>query len=98
MLKDSKGVFYDEIIQGHVHFKMLTEDLKVKIRTIRGAGIGFGPNESIDLASYIIIREKEKGYDVEEILVPFNRELMIKSINESTMPDKETITKFTSRR
>jgi len=31
--------YYDEIIQGHVHFKMLTEDDKVKIRTIRAAAI-----------------------------------------------------------
>ena len=90
--------FYDEIIQGHVHFRMLTDDLKVKIRTIRAAGMAFGPKDSLDFASYIIIKEKEIGYDVEEILVPFNRELMIKSIKQSTMPDKETITKFTSRR
>lgn len=87
---------YDEIIQGHVHFKLLTEDEKVRIRSIRAAGIAYG-NDPDDFASYIIIRERTDGYDVEEILVPFNRELMIKSIDESTMPDKETINRFISR-
>ena len=88
---------YDEIIQGHVHFKLLTEDEKVKIRSIRAAGMAYG-NDPIDYASYIIIREKEIGYDVEEVLVPFNREAMLKSIDESTMPDKHTINKFVARR
>lgn len=55
-------------------------------------------NDPIDYASYIIIREKEIGYDVEEVLVPFNREAMLKSIDESTMPDKHTINKFVARR
>lgn len=88
---------YDEIIQGHVHFKFLTEDEKVKIRTIRALGMAY-KNDPIDYASYIIIREKEIGYDVEEILVPFNRDLMLKSIDDSTMPDKSTINRFVSRR
>ena len=87
--------YYDEIIQGHVHFKFLTEDEKVKIRTIRAAGMAYD-RDPIDCASYIIIREKEIGYDVEEVLVPFNREAMLKSIKDSSMPDKDTVRKFTS--
>ena len=89
--------YYDEVIQGHVHFKLLTEDEKVKIRTIRAAGIAYGKNPT-DYASYIIIREKEIGYDVEEILVPFDRTATLKSIDDSSMPDKDTINKFVSRR
>ena len=89
---------YDEIIQGHVHFKFLTEDEKVRIRTIRAAGMAYGKNESIDHAYYIIIREKEIGYDVEEVFVPYKRDKMIQSINDSDMPDKWTITRFTSKR
>lgn len=89
--------YYDEVIQGHVHFKLLTEDEKVKIRTIRAAGMAYG-NDPIDYASYIIIREKDLGYDVEEVLVPFNRDLTLKSIDNSTMPYKDTINKFISRR
>ncbi len=90
--------YYDEIIQGHVHFKFLTEDEKVRIRTIRAAGMAYGKNESIDHAYYIIIREKEIGYDVEEVFVPYKRDKMIQSINDSDMPDKWTITRFTSKR
>ena len=88
---------YDEIIQGHVHFKLLTEDDIVKVRSIRAVGMAYG-NDPIDYASYIIIKEKEIGYDVEEVLVSFNRDLMLKSIDESSMPDKNTINRFISRR
>jgi len=87
---------YDEIIQGHVHFKFLTEDDKVKVRSIRAAGMACG-KDPIDYASYIIIREKDTGYDVEEVLVPFNRERMLKSVDDSSMPNKEPISKFVSR-
>ena len=89
--------YYDEIIEGHVHFKFLTEDEKVKIRTIRAAGMAYGKDPK-DYASYIIIKEKDIGYDVEEILVEYNRDLMLKSIDNSNMPDKNTINKFISRR
>ena len=89
--------YYDEIIQGHVHFKFLTEDDKVKIRTIRAAGMAYGA-DPIDYASYIIIKEKEIGYDVEEVLVPFDRNKMLKSIDDSSMPDKDRINKFVGRR
>lgn len=89
--------YYDEIIQGHVHFKFLTNDEKVRIRTIRAAGIAYG-NDPVDFASYIIIREKEIGYDVTEVLVAFNRNLMLKSIDNSAIPDKDTINTFVARR
>lgn len=89
--------YYDEVIQGHVHFKFLTEDEKVKVRSIRALGMAYGEDPT-DHASYIIIKEKEIGYDVEEILVPFNRELLLKSIDNSNVPNKEIINKFVSRR
>ncbi len=88
--------YYDEIIQGHVHFKLMTEDDRVRVRTIRAAGIAYGM-DPINSASYIILKEKEDGYDIEEVLVPFNREAMIKSIDNSSMPDKDTINRFISR-
>ena len=88
---------YDEIIEGHVHFKFLTEDEKVKVRTIRAVGMAYG-DDPIDLASYIIIREKEVGYDVNEILVPFDRDKMLKSIDDSDMPIKDSVNKFVYRR
>ena len=55
-------------------------------------------DDPVDYASYIIIREKEIGYDVEEVLVPFDRDKMLKSIDDSSMPYKDTINTFVSRR
>lgn len=89
--------FYDEIIQGHVHFKMLTEDDMTRFRTIKALGMAY-LDAPIDYASYVIIKEKDIGYDVEEILVPFERNKMITSILKSDMPDKDTISKFISYR
>ena len=88
---------YDEIIQGHVHFKMLTEDDKTRFRTIRALGMAY-LNDPIDCASYVIIKEKEIGYDVSEILVPFEKNKMINSILKSDMPDKDSISRFVSYR
>lgn len=53
--------------------------------------------DPIDVASYIIIREKEQGYDVEEVLVPFDRSKMLKSIDDSDIPYKDTLNKYVSR-
>ena len=97
-LFDGKRVdFYDEIIQGHVHFRFLTEDAKSRIRTIRGAGIGYGINDPIDFASYIIIRERTDGYDVEEVLVAYDRTSMLRRIERSDMPDKSLVSMFVSK-
>ena len=87
---------YDEIIQGHVHFKYLTEDENVRVRTIRAAGMAYG-DDPINSAFYIIIREKEIGYDIEEVLIPFDRKQMLRSIDSSSMPDKDTINRYVSR-
>ena len=35
--------------------------------------------------------------DVEEVLVQFNRDMMLKSIDNSSMPDKNTINRFVGR-
>ncbi len=88
--------YYDEIIEGHAHFKLMTEDRRVKVRTIRALAMAF-ENNILDRAYYIIIKEKENGYDVDEILVPFDRKAMSKAIDESDMPDKTIINKYTSR-
>lgn len=97
LFNGKKVNIYDEIIQGHVHFKLLTEDEKTRFRTIRAVGMAYGM-DPIDSASYVIIKEKEIGYDVEEILVSFDRNKMIESILKSDMPDKNTISKFVSYR
>ena len=88
--------YYDEIIEGHAHFKLMTEDKRVKVRTIRALAMAY-ENNLVDRAYYIIIKEKKHGYDIDEILVPFDRKAMNKSIDESDMPDKKIINKYTSR-
>ncbi len=50
-------------------------------------------NDPVDTASYVILNEKENGFDLEEILVKYNREQMICSVVNCTSPDK-TIWKF----
>lgn len=43
--------------------------------------------DPIDTASYVILTEKENGFQLEEILVRFDREKMIYSILNSDSPD-----------
>lgn len=88
--------YYDEIIEGHAHFKLNTSDKKVRVRTLRAMAMGF-ENGLLDRAYYIILKEKEKGYDVDEILVPYDRKAMLDSIDNSDMPDKSIVNKYTSR-
>lgn len=90
--------YYDEIIQGHAHFRYLTDDGKIRVRTIRALGIGYD-KDPVNTASYIIIKERiDGGYDIEEVLVPYEREKMLESIDRSTMPDKETIETYVQKR
>lgn len=49
--------------------------------------------DPIDTASYVILTEKTNGFDLEEVLVRFDREKMEYSILNSDMPD-DTIRKF----
>lgn len=85
---------YDEIIQGHMHFKALIENCGIKVRTIRALAMGY-KNEPNNMASYIILKEKQNGYDVEEVLIPYNREKMLENIKKSDMPNKQLIEKYT---
>lgn len=96
-LFDGKTIdYYDEIIEGHIHFKMISEDKNVKVRTIRAVALAY-KDDPLDKASYIIIREKKSGYDIEEVLVPYDRKSMLESIDKSDMPNKEPINKFVYR-
>ena len=86
--------YYDEIIQGHAHFKLFTKDKRVKIRTLRAVAMAY-ENNVLDRAYYIIIKEKIHGYDIDEILVKYDRKSMLESINNSDMPDKSIINMYT---
>ena len=79
--------FYDAIIQGHVHFKLYEKGDDTDYYTIRAVGMAYG-NAPIDTASYVVLKEKlnNQGFDVEEVLVKFDREKMEYSIINSDGP------------
>lgn len=85
---------FDAIIQGHVHWKMYEQSSSTEFYSIRAVGIAYA-NDPVDTASYVILTEKEKGYEIEEILVKYDREKMVASVLNCDCPDK-TIRKFIS--
>ena len=88
----NRANFYDAVIQGHVHWKIYDRGGGTDYYSIRAVGMAYG-NDPIDSASYVILTEKEKGFDFEEVLVKYDREKMEYSILTSGMPDL-TIRKF----
>ncbi len=85
---------FDVLIQGHVHWKIYEESNSTKFYTIRAVGMAYG-EDSKDLASYVILKEKiDGGFDFEEVLVQYDREKMFDTILKSDLPD-QTIRKFT---
>lgn len=84
---------FDAIIQGHVHWKLYEESKSTKFYSIRAVGMAYKGDPN-DMASYALLKEKTNGgFDFEEILVPYDREKMLGSINKSNMPS-DTISKF----
>lgn len=84
--------FYDAVIQGHVHWKIYDRGGGTDFYSIRAVGMAYG-KDPIDSASYVILTEKENGFDLEEVLVKYDRERMEYSILNSDIPDL-TIRKF----
>jgi hypothetical protein len=76
--------FYDAVIQGHVHFKLFEKGDNTDYYTIRAVGMAYG-TDPLDTASYVILKEKtnNQGYDIEEVLVKFDREKMEYAIMSS---------------
>ncbi len=85
--------YFDAIIQGHMHFKAHEYGEKIDFYTIRALAMAFGKSP-LDKASYLILREKEDGFEMEEILVSFNRKSMEQRILASDIPD-DTVKKYT---
>ncbi len=85
--------FFDAIIQGHIHFKIYEPNDTTSFYSIRALGLGYR-DDPIDTASYVILTEKESAYDLEEVLVKFDREKMEYSILNSDIPD-DTVYRFT---
>lgn len=86
--------FYDAIFQGHVHFKIYESSSSTNYYSIRALGMAYG-KDPVDSASYVILHETTDGYELEEVLVQYDREKMIYSILSSDIPDLR-IEKFTA--
>ena len=89
---------FDAIIQGHVHFKIYEESSSIKFWSIRAVGMAYS-KDPVDTASYVILKEKTNnlGFDLEEVLVRYDREKMIYSILNCDNPD-DTIKRFVNMR
>ncbi len=79
---------YDYIFQGHVHFKSICKSPTTTFYTV-----GMAYKEK-NIATYIILHEKEVGFDIEEVYVTFDRDKMLKRVEESDIPDKGLINKY----
>lgn len=96
LFKGKRITEFDCVIEGHTHFEMPLERFDgTEIHTIRANGMGYR-DDPIDSASYIILTEKETSFEVEKVLINFDREKMIESITRSDMPDKTIISKYVS--
>lgn len=85
---------YDSIFEGHVHFEMKDKLDKTSIYTLRACGMG-GYDIEKEFACYYILKEKTYGgFDLEKILVPYNKNNLISSVKSSTLPHKEKILSF----
>lgn len=96
LFKGKQVSFYDAVFQGHVHWKIYENSASTQYYTIRSLGMAYG-KDPVDSASYVILHEKEDGYELEEVLVKYDREKMIYSILSSDIPDLR-IQKFTAIR
>ena len=71
--------YYDAIIQGHVHFKIYEQGKSTNFYTIRALGIGYD-KDPVDSASYTILSEEDNGYNLEEVLVKYDRDNMKRKV------------------
>lgn len=78
---------FDFIFQGHAHFPLYEESKNTKFYTLRALGMAY-KNDATDLASYVLLTEKTSGFVIEEVLVKFNRDKMLDTIQRSTFRDK----------
>lgn len=85
---DGKTVdYYDTIIQGHVHRNLYENWNGIDFYTIKAMALHYD-NDPIDKAFYIILHEKkdDMGFDIEKVYVPYDREKMEYTINNSNEP------------
>lgn len=89
MLSGKKITDFDHIFQGHVHFEY--EDIlnNTLIHTIKMVC-------QSDLAYAVILKERKDGnFDIEPLMLPFNKESMMGKIFSSDMPSKSKALLYT---
>lgn len=84
---------FDAIFQGHMHFKAYEHGYPTDFYTLRAMAMAYQENP-LDKAYYVILTEKEDGFEIEEVLVPYHRTKMEKKILDSDIPD-DTVKKYT---
>ena len=92
LFNGKKVMEYDSIFQGHVHFEIIERGNNTLFYTLRALGMGY-QKDPIDTAYYLILKEKTKGFDIEKVLVKFNRKSLEEEINSSDGP-MDTIKNF----
>lgn len=92
LFKGKRVNFFDAVIQGHVHWKIYEHSDSTDFYSIRAVGMAY-KKDPIDTASYVVLTEKEDGFDLEEVLIRFDRDKMEYNILNSDSPD-QTIYKF----
>lgn len=96
LFNGKKVTDYDFIFQGHVHFEIIEKGKNTLFYTLRALGMGYG-KEPIDTAYYLILKERNSGFDIEKVLVKFNRKYLEEEINNSDGP-MDTIKDFVHMR
>ncbi len=76
---------FDAVIEGHIHFSFYEKSPKTLFYTV---GMAY---KERNVATYIILEEKDDGFNIEEVYVNFDREKMMNKVHNSDMPDKDLI-------
>lgn len=86
-------LFYDDIFQGHVHFEMEDRIENTNIYTLRACGMGWKFER--DTACYYILKERKDGkFDIEKVILSYNKNNLICSIKSCGLPHKDKILTF----
>lgn len=90
-----KGIdYYDAIFQGHVHFHMVDRVNDTDIYTLRATGMGEDKSSKPSACYYVLKEKKTGGFDVEKVLVDFNKNSLISNTRTSSIPHKEKVLSF----
>ena len=76
---------FDAIIEGHVHFSYSEKSPTTLFYTV---GMAY---KERNIGTYVILKEKENGFDIIEVEVNFNRDDLLNKVKKSDMPNKDLI-------